>query len=57
MLTILLFDMVGVLLEAQGYHRALQNTVSLIAASLGYENPILTPDDIAAFDSSGVTSE
>jgi hypothetical protein len=57
MLKILLFDMDGVLLEAHGYHRALQDTVSLVAASLGFENTILTPDDIAAFESSGVTSE
>lgn len=57
MLKILLFDMDDVLLEAHGYHRALQDTVSLIATSLGYENAYLTPDDIAAFEASGVTSE
>jgi len=46
-----------VLLEAHGYHRALQDTVSFIATSLGYENVYLTPDDIATFEASGVTSE
>jgi hypothetical protein len=57
MLKILLFDMDDVLLEAHGYHRALQDTVLFIARSLGYENANLTPDDIAAFEASGVTSE
>jgi len=46
-----------VLLEAHGYHRALQDTVSFIATSLGYENVYLTPDDIATFEAAGVTSE
>jgi len=57
MLKILLFDMDDVLLEAHGYHRALQDTVSLIGTSLGYENVSLTLDDIAVFEASGVTSE
>ena len=57
MLKILLFDMDDVLLEAHGYHRALQDTVLLIATSLGYENVSLTLDDIAVFEASGVTSE
>ena len=57
MLKILLFDMDDVLLEAHGYHRALQATVSFIAASLGYENANITLDEIAAFEASGVTSE
>lgn len=57
MLKILLFDMDDVLLEAHGYHRGLQDTVSFIAASLGYEKASLTMDDIAVFEASGVTSE
>ena len=57
MLKILLFDMDDVLLEAHGYHRALQDTVSFIAISLGYENVYLTPDDITTFEAAGVTSE
>lgn len=57
MLKILLFDMDDVLLEAHGYHRALQDTVSFIAASLGYENANLTLEEISEFEASGVTSE
>jgi hypothetical protein len=57
MLNILLFDMDDVLLEAHGYHRALQDTVSFIGTSLGFEKVNLKPEDIAAFEASGVTSE
>ena len=54
---ILLFDMDGVLLEPQGYHRALQETVRLVGEALGYSDVILTPEDIAAFEAAGVSSE
>lgn len=54
---ILLFDMDGVLVEPHGYHRALQETVRLIARSLGYAEVRLTSQDIAAFESAGVASE
>jgi hypothetical protein len=54
---ILLFDMDGVLLEPWGYHRALRETVALVGRALGYEALKLTPEDIAAFEAAGVTSE
>lgn len=54
---ILLLDMDGVLLEAHGYHKALQDTVSILAHSLGYPNATLTKSDIAVFESVGITSE
>lgn len=56
-LTIILFDMDGVLLEAHGYHRALQETVKLISQGLGFNSFLLTPDQIAKFEASGVTNE
>ncbi len=52
-----LFDMDGVLLEPLGYHYALVETVRLVANSLGYGDILLTAQDIAAFESSGVSSE
>lgn len=55
--TILLFDMDGVLLEPGGYHRALGETVRLIANLLGYTNVELTPAETATFEAMGITSE
>ncbi len=52
-----LFDIDGVLLEPLGYHYALVETIRLIANSLGYGDILLTAEDIAAFESSGVSSE
>ncbi|GAB4504788.1 MAG: hypothetical protein Fur0043_17820 [Anaerolineales bacterium] len=54
---ILLFDMDGVLLEAHAYHDALQDTVNLAGKMLGFEGTLLSMEDIAAFESLGVTSE
>ena len=54
---IALFDMDGVLLVSAGYHRALQDTVKMTAQSLGFPDTTLTQDEIAAFESTGMTSE
>ena len=54
---ILLFDMDGVLLESRGYHLALQETVRRMALALGFADATLSPDDIAAFEAGGITSE
>jgi phosphoglycolate phosphatase-like HAD superfamily hydrolase len=56
-MNILLFDMDGVLLEPHGYHRALAETVRLIAKALGFGSLTVSDEDISAFESSGVTSE
>ena len=55
--TILLFDMDGVLLHADGYHRALQSSVKLIGRNIGIEEPILSKEHIAQFEAGGVTHE
>jgi beta-phosphoglucomutase-like phosphatase (HAD superfamily) len=54
---ILIFDMDGVLLQAQGYHRALQQTVKKAADYLSLEGIELTQDDIHRFESLGISSE
>jgi hypothetical protein len=54
---ILLFDMDGVLLESRGYHLALQETVRRMAAALGFAPGSLSADDIAVFESAGITCE
>jgi len=54
---ILLFDMDGVLLESLGYHSALQETVRLMAKSLGFGDLTLSADDIAAFEAGGINKE
>ena len=54
---IFLFDMDGVLLESHGYHLALQETVRRMAQALGFGEATLSPDDIATFESGGITSE
>ncbi len=54
---ILLLDMDDVLLKPEGYHRALQETVRLVAACLGYSSVNLSEADIRAFEASGVYSE
>jgi hypothetical protein len=53
----LLFDMDDVLLKPGAYHRALKQTVHLVAASLGYGELTLSQEDIQAFESAGVYSE
>ncbi len=47
----------GVLLHADGYHRALQSSVKLIGNNIGIEEPILSKDHIAHFEAAGVTHE
>ena len=54
---ILLFDMDGVLLEPIGYHMALKETVRLVSQSLGFENFILSDQDIAQFEALGISNE
>lgn len=54
---LLIFDMDGVLLEANGYHRALQRTVQLSAEHLNLKNIHLTQDQIHTFESLGISSE
>ncbi len=54
---ILLFDMDGVLLEAQGYHRALQETVRLMGEHLSLSNITLSQEQIHKFESIGISSE
>jgi hypothetical protein len=55
--SILLFDMDGVLLEAGGYWRALQDCVSLVGKALGYREVRLSKEDIHLFEAVGITSE
>lgn len=47
----------GVLLHADGYHRALQSSVKLIGRNIGIEEPILSKEHIANFEAAGVTHE
>ena len=54
---ILLLDMDGVLLEPQGYHRALVDTVKAIGRSLGFQKVEVRPQDIVAFEAAGISSE
>ena len=54
---ILIFDMDGVLLEARGYHRALQDTVQLGGKSLSLDNIELSQEQIYKFESLGISSE
>lgn len=54
---ILIFDMDGVLLEAQGYHRALQRTIQLVGESLSLNNIKLSQEEIHKFESIGISSE
>jgi hypothetical protein len=53
----LLFDMDDVLIRPGAYHRALQQTVRLVAAALGYGELNLSQADIQAFEAAGVYSE
>jgi hypothetical protein len=54
---IFIFDMDGVLLEANGYHRALQETVRLAGEHLSLSNIQLTQEQIHSFESVGISSE
>jgi hypothetical protein len=53
----LLFDMDDVLLQPGAYHRALRETVRLVAANLGFSELTLSQTDIQAFEAAGVYSE
>lgn len=57
MANILILDMDGVLLEAQGYHRALQETVRLAGEALSLEDIRLSQAQIDRFESLGISSE
>lgn len=54
---ILIFDMDGVLLEAKGYHRALQDTIKLVGEYLSLQNIELTQEQINKFEAFGISSE
>jgi phosphoglycolate phosphatase-like HAD superfamily hydrolase len=54
---IFLFDMDGVLLQPNGYLRALQETIRLAGLSLGFENVFLSEDQIAQFEALGISNE
>jgi phosphoglycolate phosphatase-like HAD superfamily hydrolase len=54
---ILLLDMDSVLLTPKGYYRALQETIRLVATTLGYAGRRLTRSEIEFFEAAGVTSE
>jgi hypothetical protein len=54
---ILMLDMDGVLLESRGYHKALVETLRLVGQALGFQNATLAPEEIAAFEAAGITSE
>jgi hypothetical protein len=54
---ILILDMDGVLLEARGYHRALQETVRLAGEALSLEDIQLSQAQIDRFESLGISSE
>jgi len=52
-----LFDVDGVLVEAHGYLRALQDTVAHFARRMGVGDPALTEDEVRAGEAHGLTSE
>ena len=57
MLKILLLDLDDVLIKQVAYHRSLKECVERIGRYCGFEAARLTDDDIAVFESLGVTSE
>ncbi len=52
-----LFDVDGVLVEARGYLRALQDTVAHFARRMGVGDPALTEAEVRAGEAHGLTSE
>jgi len=52
-----LFDVDGVLVEARGYLRALQDTVAHFARRMGMGDPALTEEEVRAGEAHGLTSE
>jgi len=57
MLRVLLLDLDEVLIEQVAYHQSLKGCVERISRWCGYESVRLTDEDIALFESLGVTSE
>lgn len=57
MMQLLLFDVDGVLIEPHGYHRALQDTLKKLGTLCGMPDCELSEENIAAFESIGVSSE
>jgi phosphoglycolate phosphatase-like HAD superfamily hydrolase len=56
-MNILIFDMDGVLLKPQGYHRALRETVRLAGIATGFGEVLLSDEHIARFEALGISSE
>ena len=52
-----LFDVDGVLVDARGYLRALQDTVAHFALRMGVGDPVLTEEEVRAGEAHGLTSE
>ncbi|MBN2393646.1 MAG: hypothetical protein JXR84_23135 [Anaerolineae bacterium] len=52
-----LFDVDGVLVDARGYLRALQDTVAHFARRMCVSDPVLTEDEVRAGEAHGLTSE
>jgi hypothetical protein len=57
MLRILLLDLDEVLIEQVAYHESLKGCVGMVGRWCGFESVRLTDEDIALFESLGVTSE
>ena len=57
MLTILLLDLDDVLIQQVAYHQSLKECIERVGRFCGFEAARLTDDDIAVFESLGVTSE
>ena len=57
-MNLLVFDMDGVLLDARGYHQALQKTVNMVAEeTLSLPGVNLSREDIHQFEALGISSE
>jgi len=57
MLRVLLLDLDEVLIQQVAYHQSLKACVERVGRWCGFESVLLTDDDIALFESLGVTSE
>ncbi len=55
--TLLLFDVDGVLIQSGGYHQALVATVDRFAAQMGLPPVCLAHDEVATFESLGLSNE
>ena len=56
-MNLLIFDMDGVLVNPQGYHQALKETVRMAGVSTGIGDVELTDEQIAQFEALGISSE